>query len=114
MVRDYAIDVEASARSVQNPPAGIGRESRALEPLDVADRAERDHRNVYVEQFAVGQLSASQPPALVPLQRQDRGVATEVYAVPALQAGGDRTGCASERIGKRSRTALGECHRQVE
>ena len=70
----------------QATPHGPGGQPGAVQPLDVADRAERDHGHVGIEHGAVGQVGAAQPAVAVTLQRGDRDAAAQVDAVLALQS----------------------------
>ena len=98
VVGDEAVDVDGAAAGVGRHAERTGRQSRTLEPLDVADRAERDDDDVHVESVPSDSVAWRTLPS--PLERADLDPRAEVDAVGALEVGGDLADHVAERTAK--------------
>ena len=90
VVGDHAVDVEGAAAGVAADAPQAGRQPGALQPLDVADRAERGHHHVGLERGAVGERGAAHVSVRVALRATSPTTpVAQVHAVLALHLRGD-------------------------
>jgi len=102
VIGDDAVRIESAARAVADDPPLIGRQAGAVQPLHVADRAERHYSQVDIERVTGGEPGAAPQPVRIPLERHDRDVAAQIDAVLAVPPRGDRVGrCAEATSEKR-------------
>ena len=99
-----------AATSVAAHAPLAGRQPGALQPLHVADRAERGHDHVHVQRGPVGERGTVHVTVRVTLERGHRDAGAQVHAVVAVHLRGDPPDHPAERADQRRLAALGNGH----